>query len=104
MPLSIWLSAVAVVGGVALAWWSLASSRTAPAGHARANLSAGFRRVTDLREAALQQSAQDRVVRPLAATLARQTRRVTPVGLVDSLERRLRASGMADRWTIEQVL
>ncbi|MGH8977465.1 MAG: type II secretion system F family protein, partial [Acidimicrobiia bacterium] len=52
----------------------------------------------------LQQSAQERVVRPAAAALARQARRITPVGLVDSLERRLRMSGMSDRWTIEQVL
>ena len=43
-------------------------------------------------------------MRPAVATLARQARRITPVGLVDSLDRLLRRSGMSDRWTIEQVL
>jgi tight adherence protein C len=104
MPLIVWISALSVVGGVALAWWSLAGARTASADRARANLAAGFGHVTDLREATLQESAQDRVVRPTAAALARQARRITPAGLVGSLERRLRMSGMSERWTIEQVL
>jgi tight adherence protein C len=104
MPLVVWFSAMCIVAGVAVAWWSIASTRSVPAGRARANLTAGFGKAADLRQVVLQQSAQERVVRPAAAALARQMRRVTPVGYVDGLERRLNLSGMTDRWTIEQVL
>jgi tight adherence protein C len=105
MPLIVWLSAFAIVSGIGLACWSVSGSRTAPAGQARENLTAGTRpRVTDFRQVVLQQSAQDRVVRPAAAAAARQMRRITPAGYLDGLERKLNMSGMAERWTIEQVL
>jgi tight adherence protein C len=106
MPLIVWLSAVAIVGAVGLAWWSISGLRPVETGRARANLTAGApqARVTDFRSVVLQQSAQDRVVRPAAAAAARQMRRITPAGYLDALERKLALSGMIDRWTIEQVL
>ena len=106
MPFSIWLAALAVVGGVALAWWS--SPATAPrpqVGAVRAQPTAGFARVTDMREATLQQSAPDtrgasRLAQRSLARLdvSRRSGSLT-ASTVDCA-----ASGMSDRWTIEQVL
>jgi tight adherence protein C len=104
MPLSVWLSAMAIAVAVPLAWWSMSGTRSTVALRARANLSDGVRRVTDLREVVLQQSAQERVVRPFVAGLARQARRVTPAGMIDKLERRLSLAGLSQRWTVEQAL
>lgn len=104
MPLTIWLAAAAIVASVPLAWWSLSGARSSVTVRARSNLSSGVRAVTDLRSVVLEQSAQERVVRPAIGALARQTRRVTPTGVVDSLERRLQHSGLTHRWTIEQLL
>ena len=103
MPLIVWLSALAIVAGVGLAWWSLSGARPAPAARARENLTSATR-VTDFRQVVLQQPAQERVVRPAAAAAARHMRRVTPAGYLDGLEQRLKLSGMNERWTIEQVL
>jgi len=103
MPLFVWLCALAIVASVGTAWWSLSGARTAPAGRARDNLTAPPK-ATDFRQVVLQQSAQERVVRPAAAAAARQMRRITPAGYLDGLERKLKLSGMIERWTIEQVL
>jgi tight adherence protein C len=105
MPLSIWLSAFAVACALPLAWWAIGGARAVSPGRVRANLNAGTHvKTTDLRQAVLQQSAQERVLRPAASALAAQLRRITPAGFVDALERRLKLSGMSDRWTVEQML
>lgn len=104
MPLSVWLAALAIATAVPVAWWALAGPRDTVTVRARANLSQGMRRSTDLREVVLQQSAQERVVQPLVGAFARQARRVTPAGAIDALQRRLQLSGMAGRWSIEQAL
>lgn len=93
--------AASVALGVALAWHSVASARrTAPA--VAANLRAGS--VTDLRVALLDHSARDRVVEPGLERAAAWLRRLTPAGLVESLERRILLAGASTTWTIERVL
>jgi tight adherence protein C len=52
----------------------------------------------------LQRSAQERAVEPLAGALARFARRLTPVGWVESLERRITLAGRPAAWPIERVL
>jgi tight adherence protein C len=106
VPLIVWLSALAIVAGVGIAWWSLSGIRPVDTARARDNLAAGAAQpqLTDFRKVVLRQSAQDRVVRPAAASAARQMRRITPAGYIESLERRLKLSGMIERWSIEQVL
>ena len=104
MPLSIWLAAIALASALPLAWWALSGAGTARETHARANLSAGFRRMTDMRDVVLAQSASERFVRPTVSATARQLRRVTPTGYLDSLERKLQMSGMCERWSLEQLL
>lgn len=102
MPLSIWLSALAIAASVPLAWWAMAGTPL-PA-RVRSNLNSGLHRVGDLRDVALQASTHDRVVAPVVSGLARQVRRVTPAGQLQALERRMHLSGMSDRYTIEQAL
>ena len=104
MPLSIWLAALAIASALPLAWWATSNARVAADARARANLSAGVRKVTDLREVMLQQPTSDRVLRPMTDSIARQVRRVTPAGYSERLDRRLQMSGYGERWSIEQML
>jgi tight adherence protein C len=103
MPLSIVLAAAAVASAGPLAWWAVSGARANTA-RVRENLGAGLEYITDMRRAVLQQSAQERVVRPAAAALARRARRITPAGMVDTLERRIALAGCAHNWPVDRVL
>jgi tight adherence protein C len=103
MPLTVWLAAFAVVASFPVAWWALSGLRVHGRA-ARANLNTGIAPVTDLREIALQESAHDRVVTPAMTALAQRARRITPVGLVETLERRIHLAGVAERWPVDRVL
>jgi tight adherence protein C len=81
---------------------SLGGSRRSP-GAAR-NLAAGIVPVTDLREAVLARSATERALQPAVSWLAARARRLTPIGRLDRLERRLLQAGVSRRWTLERVL
>jgi len=70
----------------------------------RANLGAGGRATTDLREVVLAQPAQERVVRPALARLAHAARRVTPRGMLEELDHRIQLAGLAERWPVDGVL
>lgn len=105
MDTTILTGAAMVATAVPVAWWAVASGRSA-AGTAAA-LHRGFGPAapsTDLRAAELQQPASDRAIAPAIAALARQARRVTPIGMVESLERRLGSAGLHGKVTLEQVL
>src|SRR5205085_12117352 len=43
-------------------------------------------------------------VKPGVAALAQRGRRLTPAGVVESLERRINAAGAQQKWPIERVL
>jgi tight adherence protein C len=103
MPLTIWFAACALAGAVPLAWWSVSGARATRA-RVRANLQTGRDTLTDFRKAVLQQSAQARVTKPLIESLASRARRMTPAGMVDSLERRILLAGLGDRWPVDRVL
>src|SRR5437773_394367 len=103
MPLSIWFAAIAVAAAVPLSWWSVAGARATRA-RVRANLESGGNGFIDARKAVLEQSAQDRVMRPALVSLATRARRITPAGMVDALERRITHAGIADRWPVDRVL
>jgi len=103
VPLTIWLAAFGISAAVPLAWWAMAGARSTVAVRARANLTADGG-TPDLRRVVLQQTSQERVWRPLVGGIARQMTRVTPAGYIDSLERRMRLSGLSNRYTIEQAL
>ena len=103
MPLSIWLSAAALAGALPLAWWSVASTRV-KSERIRSNLAAGFEYFTDMRRVVMEQSAQERMVRPTVASLARRARRITPAGMIDSVELRISLAGLSDQWPVDRIL
>lgn len=85
----------------ALGWALTANRKTA--GSARQNLLRD-RPTNDLRQALLQRSAAERAVRPFVQNLADRSRKFTPDGLVESLERRLALAGKPPAWPLERVL
>ena len=94
--------AVAVVASLPLLWWALSGTR--PNAAATRNLSAGAEGITDLRQAVLARSAQDRAVNPAIDRLARRARRLTPKAMLERLERRVLLAGVPEAWPMERVL
>lgn len=102
MTLILLLGAAAVVASVPLLWWALAGDRTSSI--ASQNLAAGFNGPGDMRQVVLAHSAHDRAVSPAMNWLARQARRLTPTGMLDSLERRVLHAGGPEAWPLARVL
>jgi tight adherence protein C len=102
MPLVPLLGALAVMTALPLLWWAVSGSRTSAA--AVRNLSAGREAYTDLHQAVLAHSAQERAVGPAIDRLARQARRLTPNAMFERLERRVLVAGVPDAWPMERVL
>ena len=101
MSFQVLTGAALVAAAVPVAWWSVANGRSGSS--AAATLTRGLA-PRDLRAATLDLSARERAVGPAVQALAARARRLTPVGMVDTLERRLVSSGLQGRMTIEQVL
>ncbi len=97
------LASGAVATSVPLLVWSIAGARRARPKKVKTKLKPE-EAMTDLRQLVLQRSARERVVRPGAEALARRARRLTPAGLVTSLERRIDLAGAGAEWPIERVL
>ena len=105
MVLPVMLGSGSVAGGLVLLGWSVFGARRPrrrpPARGLLDGLNLG---PADLRAAALQHSVGQRVVRPGVAALAQRGRRLTPAGMVRSLERRIALAGAGGVWPIERVL
>lgn len=102
MPLIPVLGAAAVAAALPLLWWAVTGARTSAV--ATRNLSVGLAASTDMRQAVLAHSAQDRAVGPAIDRLARQARRLTPNGMFESLERRVLLAGVPEAWPMPRVL
>jgi tight adherence protein C len=102
MPIYVYLAGAAIIASVALLVFALLGHLSPQL--VRRNLATTSGRVIDLRETILARPAQDRVVRPTVATLARAARVFTPAGMRDTLERRVNLAGVARRWPLERVL
>jgi tight adherence protein C len=102
MPPIIVLAAFCIAAAIPLLWWSIAGARTTQRVSREALV--GGLGPTDLRAAVLQRSASERAVEPLLGNLYDLGRRLTPVGRVDALERRLVLAGRPAAWPIERVL
>lgn len=90
-------------------WWGLSGARAQPIqllAHGftatRPRLNAGA--VTDARKALLAKDARDRAIGPLLESLAQRARRLTPAGIVESLERRMLVAGVPLSWTVERLV
>ncbi len=100
MPPYVVLAALAVALSLPLLAYSMTVDR-ASSRRIRGNLSAGVGEA-NLRQLVLSQSRSERILQPLSGVLARATRRLSPSGVVVSLERRLEVAGSA--WPLEGVL
>jgi tight adherence protein C len=104
MPVLVILAAGAVALSVPLLWWSIASGRSASNATVDREVLAGGLGSTDLHEALLQRSAHDRAVKPFVGSAGRIARRLTPVGRIEALERRIMLAGRPASWPLERVL
>jgi len=100
MPPYVVLAALAVALSLPLLAYSLTVDR-ASSRRIRGNLSAGVGEA-NLRRLILSQSRSERILQPLSGVLGRAARRLSPSGVVVSLERRLELAGSA--WPLERVL
>jgi tight adherence protein C len=96
------LGSAAVAATLPLLWWALSGER-APAGVVR-NLTTGLSGGVDVRSELLARSAADRAVAPAVERWAARARRLTPVGRIEALERRILYAGTPRSWSIERVL
>ena len=103
MPPLVIIASLAVAASLPLLWWSVSSARS-PNTSARSNLSHGLSGATDLRQLVLSRSASERTIQPLGESLKQFARRMTPSGLVESLEKRIILAGRPEAWPIERVL
>lgn len=104
MPLSVYLGSLAIVVAVPLLWYAVAGARAPTVQALRVDRDRAAGEPANLRDLDLTRSASERVVQPMVDVLARRARRLTPVGMVESLERRILLAGQAARWPIERVL
>jgi tight adherence protein C len=102
MPLPVILAALAVTASIPLLWWAVAGSRTPTVG--RDALLGPGDPPADLRAAVLQRSAHERAIKPMLGGLGSLGRRLTPVGWIAALDRRLMLAGRPPAWPIERVL
>ncbi len=88
MPLYVVLAAVFIALSVPLLVFSLVGDRLSE-GRVNRNLREGLTAPTDLRKLVLSQSSYDRVFQPTLKVVVRVARRLSPVGVVGQIERRL---------------
>lgn len=55
-------------------------------------------------DAALKVSALDRVIKPAMGSFATKLKRITPVGMIDSMDRKILRAGLRGIWSVERVL
>lgn len=99
IPLIVWIGALMVGAAIPLTWWSISSAKTTTDMSQRLHV-----QNPDLREIVLSQNASERVVQPGFKTLARWARSVSPIGVVDRLEKKIVYAGVARQYPVELVL
>jgi tight adherence protein C len=107
---SVLLGSASVAGGIVTIGWIAAAGRVSSdrprrqRAQTKAMLGNLAPATTDLREAVLEKSAGERILKPGVAALANRGRRLTPAGMVTSLEKRIRLAGAEAEWPIERAL
>ena len=92
----------AVCGGIALPilWWSVAADKSDDGG-VRNRLHVDN---VDLRSIVLDRGGNERLIKPGLASASRFARSISPVGMVERLDRKIVLAGMGNRWPLERVL
>jgi tight adherence protein C len=101
VPIYTVAAALAVTLSIPILWLSLASDRV-PGRRVNRNLSVGLDGAGDLRAIVLSQSPIERLFQPFVRALAGPARRLSPRGMVASLERRVELAGKPV--TLERLL
>lgn len=101
MPIYVVIAALAVTLSVPILWLSFASDRV-PGRRVNRNLTVGLAAGADVRGMVLSQSPIERIFQPFVRALAGPARRLSPRGMVASLERRVELAG--DPLSIERLL
>lgn len=102
MPPLLYAAALALVVAPMLLTWAFAGQ----GGNTRSRITTNLQRgqLMNLREVRLARPTSERTLQPLVAVLAVLVRRVTPVGSLENLERKLVLAGRPTNWPLERVL
>jgi len=98
LPMAILLAAACAGLSIPMMWWSVAAPDT------RDGVRDRLRVDNDLRELVLANGGGERVIQPGMARLARIGRAISPVGMVDRLDRKIVLAGMSGQWPLDRVL
>jgi tight adherence protein C len=101
VPFYVVLAALAICLSIPVLFFTMALDR-APTRQVNRNLRTGLADGGDLRGLVLSQSPIERIVRPLLLSLGRIARRISPSGMVDTLERRVELA--AASWPVDRLL
>ncbi len=99
VPLYVVAAAGLVVSSLPVLAWSIAGIRPNKALPADA-----IGGQVDERQAYLRVGPLDRIIVPVVRFLGRKVRKITPVGWIESLDRRIRLAGSPHGWTVERAL
>jgi tight adherence protein C len=103
MPIYILFAALAVSASIPILWWSLAADRKG-AGIVNDPHSPSGQTI-NARQLVLEQGASSRVVKPAITSLGATLLRLSPVGWIESLRRRLMLEGHSgDTYALERTL
>lgn len=98
LPMTVLLAAGCGGLSIPVMWWSVAAPDT------RDSVRDRLRVDNDLRELVLANSGGERLIKPGMARLARIGRALSPVGMVDRLDRKIVLAGMTRQWPLDRVL
>ena len=101
MPVIVLVAAAAVAAAIPLLWWSFATSKPAVGRAAATNLATS---TANLRDMQLTRSARERAIKPLVQGMGERIHRLTPVGMLETLDRRIALVGRPAAWPLDRVL
>lgn len=101
-PPIVYLAALALTGAVGLLMYAVLGLRSDTRSLVATNLQRG--ELTNLREIRLARPTSERAVEPLVTRLSQLVRRVTPIGSLRNLERKLVLAGRPTNWPLERIL
>lgn len=96
----VWLAAAMVGASVPVTWWALSADR--PSSQRVSQNLAGHN--PTMRQAALERSAVERLLLPVARQVGQRLVRFTPIGWVGGRNQALAKAGLSGRLTAEQIL
>ncbi|MCP3938881.1 MAG: type II secretion system F family protein [Actinomycetia bacterium] len=96
---SLLLGAALVATAIPVLWWAMSGGDKKQASrHLQSSTT------VDLHQLLLTRSAEERVVGPMAASVARKVRRLSPAGMMANLDRKVALAGSPATWPVERVL